>query len=137
MKHLCPLLSLMTMSVLIVRRNSHVFVENQRLAISMFGIGFVESVSSLMLDHMTKRPFHPFQRKILYPLYLLYSIVDMDIPLNYLSLFMVICVSGMSSYLIVKIRIIVREICHALGIWCFDIVTPHPNSVWKGDKKIS
>mmetsp|Transcript_15590 Transcript_15590/g.29406 ORF Transcript_15590/g.29406 Transcript_15590/m.29406 type:complete len:432 (-) Transcript_15590:99-1394(-) len=135
-KHLCPLLTLMTMSVLIVRRNPQVFVQNQRMALTMFGIGFIESVTTLMLDHMTKRPFDPF-RRLLYPIFLLYSIVDMGIPAKYLSLYMVLCVSGMSSFLIVKIRVVVREICHALGIWCFDIVTPHPNSHDGTTKKMS
>lgn len=137
LKHLCPLLTLMTMSILIVKRNPQVFVQNQRIALTMFGIGFVESVTALMLDHMTKRPFDPF-RRILYPMFLLYSIVDMGIPAKYLSFYMVLCVSGMSSFLIVKIRVVVREICHALGIWCFDIVTPHPNRACKEDiKKMS
>jgi ethanolaminephosphotransferase len=135
-KHLCPLLTLMTMSILIVRRNPQVFVQNQRMALTMFGIGFVESVTALMLDHMTKRPFDPF-RRILYPMFLLYSVVDMGIPAKYISLYMVLCVSGMSSFLIVKIRVVVREICHALGIWCFDIVTPHPNRTDDNAKKMT
>jgi hypothetical protein len=34
---------------------------------------------------------------------------------------------GLGAYLVMKVVLVIHEICNVLGIWCFDIVTPHPN----------
>ena len=125
---LLPLATLMTLSVLIVKSNPQVLIQNQRVVLYLYGVIFVEMVTALMLDHMTLRKFHPF-RNTLFPVFILYSIVDLKVvPMEQISLYILVCTSGISSLLMKKTKTVIEEICNALGIWVFDIVTPHPNS---------
>jgi|AntRauTorckE5430_2_1112549.scaffolds.fasta_scaffold07156_1 ethanolaminephosphotransferase len=125
---LIPLSSLMIMSVLILRTNPQVFFENQRTSLLLFGVIFVEMTTGLMLDHMTRSKFDPF-RTTLVPIFILYSILDLKLlSADQISLYMMICTCGISSYMILKTKITIAEICNCLGIFVFDIVTPHPNN---------
>lgn len=125
---LIPLVTLMILSVLIVKSNPQVLIQNQRVVLYLYGVIFVEMVMSLMLDHMTRNKFDPF-RNTLVPVFILYSIVDLKVvPMNYISVYILVCTSGISSLLMKKTKTVITEICNALGIWVFDIVTPHPNS---------
>ncbi|GFH59100.1 hypothetical protein CTEN210_15576 [Chaetoceros tenuissimus] len=123
---LAPFVSQTILSVLIVQSNAAVFEKNQRIAIFIFGVCFVESVTGLMLDHMTRQKFDPF-RVTLVPIFILYYIVDLELSMQQISQFMMIAACGMSSFVMLKSYRLVGEICDALGIWCFDITTPHPN----------
>lgn len=125
--NLSPMVFLMGLSALIVHKNPRVFVRHQRLCIYIFGLTFVEMVTTLMLDHMTKSKFVAY-RHTLTPLFFLYTLVDSGVSMRYLTLYIAIYASGLSSFLMVKAKVLIQEMCNALGIWCFDIVTPHPNS---------
>ena len=127
-----PMAALVVLSTLIVRRNLEVFIRHQRLSLFIFGLTFVEMVTALMLDHMTKREFVPY-RHTLSPLFILYTLVDLEVPMKYLTIYVAVYGSGLSSYVMVKTKAVIQEMCSALGIWCFDIITPHPNS--SGEKK--
>ena len=129
---LSPMAALVVLSILIVQRNPEVFIRNQRLSLFIFGLTFVEMVTALMLDHMTKREFVPY-RHTLSPLFILYTLVDLEVPMKYLTIYVAVYGSGLSSYVMVKTKAVIQEMCSALGIWCFDIITPHPNS--SGEKK--
>jgi len=123
-----PLAVLMALSVLIVQSNPQVLIHNQRVVLYLYGVIFVEMVTGLMLDHMTRKKFDPF-RNTLVPVFILYSIVDLKVvPMKHVSLYLLVCTSGISSWVMIKTKTVIAEICNALGIWAFDIVTPHPNS---------
>ena len=132
---LAPLLALMALSTLIVLSDggAKVFIQHQRLSLYIFGVTFVEMTTALMLAHMSKMQYDPFRNTIC-PLFILYTLVDLKVPMTYVEPFMMVHASLISSFVIVKTKAVIREMCNALGIWCFDIVTPHPNDT-RSDKK--
>ncbi len=52
-----------------------------------------------------------------------------------LDAFLLVYTTGLWVYLGFKIRVYIYEICDVLGIYCFDIVTPHPKRVNGATKK--
>ena len=92
---------------------------------------FVEMSTELMLVHVTEQEFQPFSRWHLLPLIgLTISVVS-----GFATKYPDICQSflrsylwSMSLYLCSKTYHVIQEMCESLGIWCFDIVAPHPNA---------
>ncbi len=85
---------------------------------------FVEASTELMLDHVTAQPFFPWRWQLA-PLIGITCWVAMfgnSVALEY-SIIAYAAVTN--AYLLTKFSRIIHEICEVLGIWCFDIVTPH------------
>jgi len=130
--NLAPIIVLVVMSCLIVKSNPDIFLHNQRICLALVGLIFVEMTTALMIDHMTRRKYDSF-RNTLCPLFFLFSLVvmaeDWGVSEKQLQLYLMVYLSGLSSFLMVKTKRVITEVCSALGIWCFDIVTPHPNRI--------
>ena len=85
---------------------------------------FVEMSTELMLAHVTSQPFLPWRWQ-LSPLIGItcWAVVFGN---NYgLTNVIVIYTWVIAAYLVMKFHRIISEMCDALEIWCFDIVTPH------------
>jgi len=129
---LVPWVALTTLSWLIVSKDHQVFIRHQRICLLLVASLFVEMVTALMLDHMTHSKNKPF-RKVLVPLILTLTAVDIHLEYDQLETFFLAYTAIVCVFVAIKTTIVIREICSILGIWCFDIVTPHPNK----NKKIS
>lgn len=123
-KDLAPIIALMTLSLLIVKTDSEVFMRNERCCIHLVAMLFVEMVTRLMLDHTSGEKFQPF-RKVLVPLFLIHCIVgDMYFMYSQVDRFIWWYTAFLFVYSAFTFKIVINEICDLLGIWCFDIVTP-------------
>ena len=102
---------------------------------------FVEQTTQLMLDHMVEEDFGLFKRWSLMPLVVLVGGMmvhgrrtnggdasGVALSVDAMDAIVLAYTTGLWVYLAFKIRVAVYEICDVLGIWCFDIVTPHPNN---------
>ena len=126
MLELLPWVTLTTLSWMIVSKDHQVFIRHQRICLLLVASLFVEMVTALMLDHMTHAKNMPF-RKVLVPLILTLAAVDMNVEYEQLEKFFLGYTIMVCGFLAIKTTIVIREICSILCIWCFDIVTPHPN----------
>jgi ethanolaminephosphotransferase len=123
---LLPYLLLMAASTHIGLNHPGFLARNTRVCLNLVSALFSEMAIQLMLDHMSKERYNPY-RFTLVPLGALVlmlqihslgeSMVD-DYVIAY-------CVAAW-TFLLMKVRMIINEICSLLGIWCFDIVTPYP-----------
>ena len=88
---------------------------------------FTEQVTQLMLDHMVGEDFAVTKRWVLFPQVILAGLMTTsDLSTELLDTILTVYTTGLWVYLACKIRVCIYEICDVLGIWCFDIVTPHP-----------
>eukprot|EP00531_Pseudo-nitzschia_arenysensis_P013038 CAMPEP_0116140300 /NCGR_PEP_ID=MMETSP0329-20121206/13769_1 /TAXON_ID=697910 /ORGANISM="Pseudo-nitzschia arenysensis, Strain B593" /LENGTH=396 /DNA_ID=CAMNT_0003635395 /DNA_START=55 /DNA_END=1245 /DNA_ORIENTATION=- len=85
---------------------------------------FVEASTELMLVHTTDQPFFPWRWQFA-PLIGMTCWVAMFGNSEGLQYSIVAYASVTNAYLVMKFNTIIHEICEVLGIWCFDIVTPH------------
>jgi hypothetical protein len=86
---------------------------------------FVEMTTQLMLDHITEEIYQPFRLTLL-PMLLLILLIGTE-QLSAGSVtdeFMLVYASALWTYLMLKIKLVIHEICAVLHIWCFDITTP-------------
>ena len=113
--NLLPMVALVGLSTLIVHKNPTLFLQNQRLCLYVFSLTFFEMVTAMMLDHMTSRKYEPF-RHTLTPLFILYTLVDSELPMKYITPYFLVYVSGLSSVIMVKAKIVIQEMCSALGL---------------------
>ncbi len=94
---------------------------------------FAEHTTQLMLDHMVEERFASFRWAML-PLVVLAAIIaagtaaGMVVSTDFVETYFINYNAALWLYLSLKFYFIVTEICDVLGIWCFDIVTPHPKS---------
>jgi hypothetical protein len=81
--------------------------------------------TQIMLDHITKETFRPFRWAIL-PMVLLLALIGTDQLSAGSSTddFLLIYASALWAYLLLKMKLVINEICMVLQIWCFDITTP-------------
>jgi ethanolaminephosphotransferase len=87
---------------------------------------FVEMVTDLMLRHITSQQYPSF-RWILSPLVLLslwMIFVKRSEYLTHTNDFLLIYTAAAATFLLMKMILVIHEICIVLDIWCFDIVTP-------------
>jgi O-antigen ligase len=90
---------------------------------------FVEQTTQLMLDHMVEENFSAF-RWVMLPQIALAAAMAAGVTLSNdaVDVFFTAYTTGLWVYLALKLKVHVYEICDVLGIWCFDIVSPHPKS---------
>eukprot|EP00978_Attheya_sp_CCMP212_P036000 scaffold160124_cov50-Attheya_sp.AAC.3 len=124
---LLPFLFLSGVSIWIGHMDPDIFARNPRVVLHLWSALFVEMVTQLMFDHMTKDKFNSF-RLVLIPLAIFAGMVHEN-TLSYQqeNEYLLIYSTTMWVFLIFKFRIITHEICHVLKIHCFDIVTPFPS----------
>lgn len=89
---------------------------------------FVEMSTSLMLAHVTAQPYRASRRWQLLPLMGLTAWIGLlggrsNPTIQY---WLTAYAWSLGTYLLFKTVLVIHEICNTLGIWCFDIVHPHP-----------
>ncbi len=94
---------------------------------------FTEQTTQLMLDHMVEEDYEVRKRWCLLPLVVLAVGMAMGVSnsVEALDTFLLVYTTCLWVYLGFKIRVYIYEICDVLGIFCFDIVTPHPKKLSK------
>ncbi|VEU44576.1 unnamed protein product [Pseudo-nitzschia multistriata] len=89
---------------------------------------FVEICTELMLAHVTEGSFRPWRWQIA-PLVGIAAWVGLSGSAGgnhgWVAPALVAYTWCLGAYLVTKCTLVIREICDALEIWCFDIVTPH------------
>lgn len=128
LQNLLPYVFLLTSSTYIGAVHPDFLARNTRCCLHLVSALFSEMVMQLMLDHMSKESFNE-RRLTLIPLGLLVFLLET----NALSkaktddFVLVYCVA-VWMYLLMKVKVIINELCHLLQIWCFDVLTPYPTS---------
>ena len=89
---------------------------------------FTEQTTQLMLDHIVEENYAVEKRWCLFPQLILAGSMMMgnSFSSDALDTILFVYTTGLWVYLVCKIRVQIFEICDVLGIWCFDITTPHP-----------
>jgi ethanolaminephosphotransferase len=123
---LIPYLLLMAASTHIGLNHPEFLERNTRVCLNLVSALFAEMVIQLMLDHMCKERYNPY-RFTLVPLCVLVILLhfnssDESMVDDYVLMY---CVAAW-TFLFMKVRMIIHEMCSLLGIRCFDIVTPFP-----------
>jgi len=127
--NLLPFLSLLSCCVFCHIQQPSLVANNPRFCMLLFGLNFVEMVCGLMLDHMLHKPFKKIRSSMI-PFYALAATlwfsnnVTPVITSSGAETFLHMYLAGAASHLAFKLAVVVEEICEALDIWCFDIVTP-------------
>ena len=94
---------------------------------------FTEQTTQLMLDHMVEDNFEIRKRWCLLPPVFLAVMMGMGgVSSSSVDTILLVYTTGLWVYLAFKIRVQLYEICDVLGIWCFDILTPHPKKQFRG-----
>jgi ethanolaminephosphotransferase len=122
---------------------SNLWLDHPRTSLHLCAILFVEMTTALMLQHTTHQPYPSF-RWILVPLVLLTVWVLLCSSANdddssssttttqhfgfTISEYLLVYTAVAGTYLVLKTKILIHEICIVLNVWCFDIVTPRPPS---------
>ena len=89
---------------------------------------FTEMTTQIMLDHMVEEDFEVRKRWCLIPqvLLALWTMSGVSYSVEMFDSILLVYTTGIWVYLAFKIRVQIYEICDVLGIYCFDIVSPHP-----------
>ena len=89
---------------------------------------FTEQTTQLMLDHIVEERYEVHKRWSLLPQVILAGsmLMGKGFQAEILDTILFVYTTGLWVYLIFKMRVQIFEICDVLGIWCFDITTPHP-----------
>ena len=108
-----------------------VWIRKPRTSLLLCSGLFVEQSTQLMLDHVTVQTFRPFRRWVLAPLIVLCLLVSVghvdaseltdDVLATYTS--------ALWAFLLVKMTIVIHELCWALNINCFDISASQPRGM--------
>merc|ERR1711957_875046 len=85
----------------------------------------VEKVTQLMIDHTCKKKFNPCRMLMVPAVFLIFLQSASWITNESTDWYLAYYTTAVIVYLSMKIKIIVHELCAVLGVWCFDIVTPH------------
>lgn len=126
LRTLFPNAILLACTIALVRADPTLFLRCPRMTMHLISGLFVEQTTQLMVDHMVEEKFE-VKRWSLFP-YICLAAGAMGGLLSHETADTLILVytSGLWVYLAFKIRVYLYEICDVLGIWIFDIVTPHP-----------
>lgn len=127
LRTLLPHVVFLISTTLIVMTDSTILLRIPRTMCHLISGLFAEHTTQLMLDHMVEERFASF-RWVMLPLVALAAAMTagMVVSNDFVDTFISNYNAGLWVYLAVKIYVHVNEICDVLGIWCFDIVTPHP-----------
>jgi len=129
--NLIPMMIIATLSFYIGYMEDQIWIRLPRTTLWLISGLFTEIVTQLMLDHITDETYQPFQRWVLLPLVGLAIAVTWMDTTNEEGMyddFILMYTSSLWSYLIMKMTVVIHEICVVLNIWCFDIVTPRQQS---------
>ena len=124
LRNFIPITVLMTSTFLSVYFDNGVFLRNQRTCFHFCSCLFVDMTATLMLDHMTKQQYNPY-RLCLVPL-ILFSALTKILSEEQVDKFLLVSTIVIFRHVSKNIIFVIHDICDILGIWCFDIITPHP-----------
>lgn len=132
-KSLCNLFPILAMSILwfvIGMCDKDIWIHMPRTSLHLCSGLFVEMSSQLMLDHITAERFRPL-RWILLPLMILAALVASGQwgPSRMTDEYLLTYTAALWAFLLMKMSLVIHEICAVLNIWCFDIVTQRKNAV--------
>jgi ethanolaminephosphotransferase len=124
---LLPHIVFVVSTVVIISIDSTILLRIPRTMLHLISGVFVEQTTQLMLDHMVEERYAAFRWPLL-PQVILASILTAGVQLSSdsVDIYCITYTTGLWIYLVLKIKVLVSEICDVLGIWCFDIVSPHP-----------
>ena len=109
--------------------DSTIFLRIPRTICHLISGIFVEHTTQLMLNHMVEEKFPAFRWVMLPQVALTLAMAaGVSFSTEAVDNFLISYTAGLWVYLALKLKVHVYEICDVLGIWCFDIVTPHPKS---------
>jgi ethanolaminephosphotransferase len=83
----------------------------------------VEAVTQMMLDHITEQPFNPLLRQRFLFLPLVALLLCCPEANETTDILVLVYTTAVWTYLFVKIRLVVHEICVTLNLKCFDITS--------------
>ena len=125
---LLPHIAFVVSTVVIISVDSTILLRIPRTMLHLISGVFVEQTTQLMLDHMVEERYAVFRWSLL-PHVFLASILTsgvVQLSSDSVDIYCIMYTTGLWIYLVLKIKVLVSEICDVLGIWCFDIVSPHP-----------
>ena len=125
---LLPFLSLAACMTIVSITDYNIWIDMPRTSVHLSSILFVDMTTDLMLQHMTKHKYQPF-RWMMAPLVLFTAAVATRYwPNPFLSTadFLLLYTSCAGTFLILKIVVIIREMCGVLHIECFSVPSRTP-----------
>jgi len=123
LQNLFPILLLAVFASLTISGKN--FERNPRTCLHLVFALFVEMVTQLMIDHTCKKKFNPCRMLMVPAVFLIFLQSASWITNESTDWYLAYYTTAVIVYLSMKIKIIVHELCAVLGVWCFDIVTPH------------
>jgi len=125
---LVPNVVFVASTLAMVLKDPTMFLQRPRIMIHLMSALFTEQTTQIMLDHMVEEDYGVRGRWcLLLPAVLGAAMMaGVDFSAESLDTTILVYTTGLWVYLAFKIRVQIYEICDVLGIWCFDIVTPHP-----------
>ena len=131
LRTLVPNLLLVTSTVVMLHCDPNLMLRSPRTMVHLISGLFAEQTTQMMLDHMGDEEFEVRQRWPLFPYVLLAGWMMMTgsvFSANTLDAILLAYTTGLWVYLAFKFSVQISEMCDVLGIWFFDIVTPHPKA---------
>lgn len=137
LRTMLPHLLLVSSTYAIVHCDPTIFLRCPRTMMHLISGLFTEQTTQLMLDHMVEEQYEVRKRWCLLPqvVVAVWMTAGLSFSVESLDAFLLVYTTGLWVYLGFKIRVYIYEICDVLGIYCFDIVTPHPKRVNGATKK--
>mmetsp|Transcript_465 Transcript_465/g.888 ORF Transcript_465/g.888 Transcript_465/m.888 type:complete len:505 (-) Transcript_465:189-1703(-) len=122
-----PNLLLVSSTLTMIHLDQTLLLRIPRVMMHLISGLFTEQTAQLMLDHMVGEDSEIRKRWCLFPLVVLAAVMTcLSVPPAALDQTLLAYTAALWVYIAFKIRVQLYEICDVLGIWCFDIVTPHP-----------
>ena len=129
MRTLIPHIVFVISTIAIITTDSTIFLRIPRTMCHLISGLFVEQTTQIMLDHMVEEKFSAIRWVMLPQVALAAAMAaGVAVPNESVDVFFMTYTAVIWVYLALKLRTHVNEICDVLGIWCFDIVSPHPKS---------
>ena len=106
-----------------------IWLDIPRTSLHLVAALMVEMVTELMRMHISEEKFQPFSRWLIAPLLVLTVLVvtmtcfGAETP-SWVGDYLTAYSTAACTYVLMKVCIVVDEICRVLNVWCFDIVTP-------------
>ena len=127
LRTLLPNIILVVSTLVMVHYDSTLLLRRPRVMMHLISGLFTEMTVQIMLDHMVEQNYEVCKRWCLVPQVCLAAwIMSGESSIETLDTILLVYTTGLWVYLSFKLRVIIHEICDVLGIYCFDIVTPHP-----------
>lgn len=126
-----PNFLMMASTLIMVHFDPALLLRRPRTMMHLIAGLFTEQTTQLMLDHIVEERYEVLKRWSLLPQVILAVSMMMgnSVSLEVLDTILFVYTTGLWVYLVFKIRVQIFEICDVLGIWCFDITTPHPKKI--------